>query len=312
MTASHHITSETAPQSPLRAFARDDEPIGRADLAAQYRPRSRLLPAFIALVALGSFAAVVWYAYLWGTGQTDSGELPVVRADPAPEKVRPQDPGGLEVLHQDSLILNRPEDGLAAPGDTSAGTPRVERLLPPPETPLPPPRSVEPMEPVEPSVAEPGVDPGESVVPTVVPDAPSATSLETAAGRASAEAPAAEGRAAAEAAVAPVVPVRKPARARRPSDRQAQVAALPSGVAGFDLQLVSLRSTEAARREASRLQRVFAGLLGTHRVTVTAAAVAGQGTLYRLRVGPFAERAGAQALCAQLKAKKQDCFVVRR
>jgi cell division protein FtsN len=40
--------------------------------------------------------------------------------------------------------------------------------------------------------------------------------------------------------------------------------------------------------------------------------VAGVGTVYRLRAGPFATKAKAAQVCAQLKSKQQDCLVVSR
>jgi cell division septation protein DedD len=37
--------------------------------------------------------------------------------------------------------------------------------------------------------------------------------------------------------------------------------------------------------------------------------VPGKGTLIRVLVGPFAARPEAEKLCADLKARKQDCLV---
>ncbi len=93
-------------------------------------PRRRALPMVVALVALAGFAGMVWYAYDWGLGQVDTARLPVILAEPEPIKSRPESPGGLEVPHQDKLVLNQ-----VAPDPEK---PQVERLLPPPETPRPP------------------------------------------------------------------------------------------------------------------------------------------------------------------------------
>src|SRR5690606_36884550 len=79
--------------------------------------------------AVVCFGAIVWYTYSWGTGQVTSDEFPVVRAEPMPEKVRPEQPGGLDVPHQGIAVLNNDGDQ----------TPQVgERLLPRPEIPAPP------------------------------------------------------------------------------------------------------------------------------------------------------------------------------
>ncbi len=85
----------------------------------------RWLPATIALVALGGFSGIVWYAYNQGANTATGGAVPLVQADAGPLKARPSDPGGMEVPNQDKLILN----GQAV--DTAAG-----RVLPPPEAPL--------------------------------------------------------------------------------------------------------------------------------------------------------------------------------
>ena len=93
-------------------------------------PRRRALPMVVALVALAGFAGMVWYAYDWGLDQVETARLPVILAEPEPIKSRPESPGGLEVPHQDKLVLNE-----VVPDPEK---PQVERLLPPPETPRPP------------------------------------------------------------------------------------------------------------------------------------------------------------------------------
>lgn len=90
----------------------------------------RVLPIGLALLALVSFGAIVWEAYNWGTGTTDVQEVPIIHADSEPIKTRPAEPGGLDVPHQDKLVLNEITPDPAQP--------QVERLLPPPEVPRPP------------------------------------------------------------------------------------------------------------------------------------------------------------------------------
>src|SRR3546814_5352596 len=89
---------------------------------------------------------LVWYAYSWGTGQMASDELPVVVAEPMPEKIKPEQPGGMEVPHQGIAVLNN--------GSTGQAPPTVERLLPRPETPAPPEPLAEPLAPPPPERSE--------------------------------------------------------------------------------------------------------------------------------------------------------------
>ena len=79
----------TARDSRGAAFAQDTE-----ELEANLRERRSLVPAVTALAALFCFGAIVWYAYTWGTGQMASDDLPVVSAQPMPEKTKPEQPGG--------------------------------------------------------------------------------------------------------------------------------------------------------------------------------------------------------------------------
>ncbi len=97
--------------------------------------RSRMLPLLVAVLALAGFGAIVWYAYTWGTGEVPPEQLPVVTAerDLTNVKEKPEEPGGMEVPHQDADLLNQRSGADQADGDET-----VERLLPRPETPQPP------------------------------------------------------------------------------------------------------------------------------------------------------------------------------
>lgn len=103
--------------------------------------RSRAIGAFLATFALAAFAGVVWYAYDRGLQAGSEATAPLIQADPSPVKVRPEQPGGLDVPNQDKLVY-----GALRPGQDDGST--VERLLPAPEKPVEPPRPVPAPEPV--------------------------------------------------------------------------------------------------------------------------------------------------------------------
>ncbi len=148
------------------------------------RRRSRALGVFVATFALAAFAGVVWYAYDQGLRRGTETTAPLIKADARPTKVRPEQPGGLQVPNQDKLVYEA-----MRPGETS-GAARVERLLPPPERPVappappPPPPIVElspsaqvpvpplpePQPPAAPS--ESGIPPARVVVPAPAPQIP--------------------------------------------------------------------------------------------------------------------------------------------
>src|SRR3546814_14635350 len=75
------------------------------------------------------FRSVVWYAYDQGLRRGTEVTAPLIKADPNPTKLRPEQPGGLQVPNQDKLVYEamRPGDG---------DVPRVAGPLPPPERPV--------------------------------------------------------------------------------------------------------------------------------------------------------------------------------
>lgn len=80
--------------------------------------------------------------------------VPVIAGNQGPYKETPKDPGGVEVPFKENLVYN---DLKPAPGQTPPQ--RVERLLPPPEEPLPKPAPVVPSTPVA-NVTPPAVAAG--------------------------------------------------------------------------------------------------------------------------------------------------------
>jgi SPOR domain len=88
---------------------------------------------FIILASLLSVLVVLgWFSYRWFT-HSYNGVPPVLMADESPYKVRPENPGGLSIPHQDKLVYSR---------ITPQGHPLPERLLPQPEQPVLPEQQV--------------------------------------------------------------------------------------------------------------------------------------------------------------------------
>jgi hypothetical protein len=87
-----------------------EEPIGSFYMGRMrpppQRPR-RLLPrGVLTVIALLCFAAIIWYAYPQGQEKYEGADIPVIKADAAPYKFKPENPGGMEVRHQDSTIFD--------------------------------------------------------------------------------------------------------------------------------------------------------------------------------------------------------------
>ena len=92
-------------------------------------PRFRgLIAGLVALVVVGVFGGGLWFAY-WeglrhGGGSTGAADVPLIRADERPTKIKPENPGGMEFPDRDKLIYTQKRA-------------TVEHLLPPPEKPMP-------------------------------------------------------------------------------------------------------------------------------------------------------------------------------
>ncbi|HYE01284.1 MAG TPA: SPOR domain-containing protein, partial [Alphaproteobacteria bacterium] len=185
------------------------EPRDQPDDSEPPRSRRRLVTAGITVGTALLFGGVSWYAYTGMVGHTAAdGALPLIKAEEGPTKMRPEQPGGMEVPHQDKLIYGRIQGG--------APDAKVEQLLPPPETPMAKPQPLPPPDPAPTEVAQ-------------APAAPVDPQLPTAAAPAPAEAPAAA-PAAPTVAAAPAPMPANPAPAA-PAPAAPAVAAAPAAPA---------------------------------------------------------------------------------
>ena len=308
-------------------------------------------------------AGAGWY-FLKGSGLTFTpGQVGFIKADPTPYKIRPDDPGGLQVENQDKLVYDRVAKG-SAPA-------RVENLLPPAEEPkAPPAKPLEAAKPAEVATPEFARPKGDAVAQTAPPPpttevaksgvataepakteaakpepakpvpvaaapkqeakptAPEADPLAAAVaaatgGRSSATGPIAvtppasapPASALAESAVA-----KAPAAASPPSEARMAAAvpppaAPPPAAAGaapaFQVQLASVLSEQAAMAEWGRISGRHKDLLSRFTPAVTKADLGEKGVFYRLRAGPLADKAAADALCASLAAVNVGCIAVK-
>jgi hypothetical protein len=130
---SYQLGSMDSDRTELYADPRERE------VASRFRG---LIAGLVAVVVVGVFAGGLWFAYQQGLqhggGSTGAADVPLIRADERPTKVKPENPGGMEVPDRDKLIYTQKR-------------PTVEHLLPPPEKPMP--------RPTAPSAAAPSGSP---------------------------------------------------------------------------------------------------------------------------------------------------------
>lgn len=282
----------------------DFQPLPRSE-----QPQKRWgLRMFMLFVFLAGGATAGWFG-LTEFGAQAPVNIPTVRADPAPIKVRPESPGGIQVPNQDKKVYGL----IQGKGKGEAAQP--ESLLPPPETPLPAPK---------PAVTESQKIASAPVPPKVVakvppPVAPATTAAPAPAKAAPPPAPPQAKVPTQEEVVAakpppplPKAPAPK-AKPRQPlSTEAAAETATASSASVFTIQLAAVRSPDRANEEWGRLRKKYADLLGKLTLSIVKADLgAKKGIFYRLRAGPVATEAAAKTLCSELAKRKVGCLVVR-
>ena len=87
-------------------------------------------------LALFGVGAVSWGLYgdaMIKQFSTNDGEVPIIEASVGPIKVRPENPGGLEVPNRDKLVYDRMQKNHDKDNHKEKG---FERLMPSPEQPI--------------------------------------------------------------------------------------------------------------------------------------------------------------------------------
>jgi len=92
----------------------------------EWSERQLPIPFILTMIILVVASTFLWFLFRWASGE-NSSIPPLIPADTAPFKVRPENPGGMMIPHQDKLIYGRLSQGSPQP---------IERLLPPPEQPI--------------------------------------------------------------------------------------------------------------------------------------------------------------------------------
>lgn len=246
----------------------------------------RKRPAILIGVGIGVVVAVAIGGLTFGKyvslSGTANGELPIIRADTAPDGMPPKFAGGLDVPNRDKMVYERLRQ--------NSGELPVERLLAPTEKPVAPAQPfpedaiaalVEKVEAEHEPAAAIVKDEDGQAVEVVFKTVETAPKLEKKA------------------------PVKEVKKAPEPKDDA------KTNEKAFSVQLVSARSRKSAEDEFKRLSKKHPELMAkiAHHISET---TSDKGTFYRLRVGDFAARDDAKTLCDKFKAKKQECFVVNK
>jgi SPOR domain len=277
--------------------AADEAPAARSgNGASEGRRWGRWIAFLFVFSAVVGFGSLLAYTYLeTRDGPVDPSNLPVVRADARPMKIRPETPGGIDVPFQDKEVFERlgqQAAGPARPGQAPAQSAQrpPERLLPGPEQPLPRPVATPPPPPTIAVPAAPEVAPPPNAVPVTPPPRASVPP-------GGAAAPAPVPQAPAQAAQAPRAAPAPPAPAAQAS--------------GIRIQLASVRSEADAQREWDRMRRQQSDVLGALTPMFPSADLGERGVFWRVQAGGFTDLSAAQEACAALRGRGLGCNVVR-
>lgn len=259
---------------------------------------SRSTPSY--LVAIGImilFSAIIWIAYPEESERTEITSLPVVQADATPYKAQPDDPGGINIPHQDNEMFTLLEPASGGDGTTQAV---VEQLLPLPEEPVDRQKILD-SAPVA-DAENPIRQIGNATEQT--PENPKAVIVQMPATDPVAE----HEKAVEELEVATAEPVTTKAD-KAVKERSAPAAATVKQ-GEYMVQLGSVGSEDGAKQEWKRLQKKVSSLKDLD-LSIQRADLGAKGVYYRVRAGSLA-KADAERICADVTARNAGgCIVVR-
>ncbi len=195
--------------------------------------------------------------------------IPVIEADSRPIRVKPDNPGGMQVVGAEEQIL-----GGAGGSQDSA------MMAPAPETPEPQVLRAQIQAARQPAPAPAPTPVAPPVLSAAAPSTPPVT------------------------APAPSQPAPAAVAAKTPPSRPAATPA--SG--GMEVQLAALETEQAAMTEWQKLAKRMPELMASHHPAVVRAERDGK-VFYRLRTGGFSDTAQATAFCTEVKAKGGGCAI---
>lgn len=314
---------------PRRIVQISDELAGPDEFERDIRqpPKRKMmivLPILVTLIVSAGATAIAWYSYNTGVREGSEGAAPLLKPR-GPAKMTPESPGGLAIPHQDKTVFQAME---GSRNDT-----RIERLLPPPESPAPLPPQAADSAPSASSVvrqAERLESPPAEGEPTERQEGNRPIRLTPGAGTSRppppppAPTPQRQGGAGATVtmpapAKPPVIPSEptaakpKPAPARKkPEVARATPADTPRAAprSGYGVQIASLTSGSHARSVWNAQKSKHKDLLGKLSLVVQTVTVRGK-TYHRVQGATLKNRRAAADLCGALKKRGVGCIVVR-
>ncbi|AHJ66304.1 SPOR domain-containing protein [Granulibacter bethesdensis] len=254
----------------------------------------------LAMAAGAIGVALVGFIGLWSLVQGTGGPVPVIEADNRPLRVKPANPGGMQISGADDAILSGASDDAPESLAPKPEAPMPGRLAPPSvPQPLPPSGSETTEEPVIQGSPSPGAK--------AAVDSPAVTGKATEQKLPSSpKPPVTTEDADDETPSAP--PSAAPSKTAPQAAAKPAPSVAPASNGHVTVQLAALNSEDAAHSEWNRLSRRMPDLLGHRQPSISKTEHDGK-TYWRLRTGGFADVAAAKSFCAEVRAKGGGCSV---
>lgn len=273
----------------------------RSELA---RSRNNFLSIFAGI----TLAGVVGWFVLSPQYTQESSELPIIRRPQTAVKIRPENPGGMEIPNQDKDVYSIVEK-------KNIDNTVVENLLPTPETPKLPDivpevsdidENAKNLDEIVDEVAEEKttaeevseaieekVEKAKETVNETIPEKPADLLNKE------------------EAKPAEKVEVKKE---EKPAEKIAETTQAPTQQTGgnWQIQLIASKNKDAVEKAWNDLSNRYS-LLKSYSHEIQTSDLGAQGIFYRLRAGSFADKNAAAAACAALKKQGlNDCITKER
>ncbi len=249
-------------------------------------------------LGLAILSAFLFYSYQ-RAGSNDPDTLPLIRASEAPFKVRPDNPGGMSLAHQDNALMQIIEDRRdwdrvqmteIEEDNFGADDQDTEQA---------------------PSTITQEAEPDKIDVGTKIEDTTETKEINETPANETAQKP--ERQIQFE-PVLKQLTTPKPKQQATPSPTTTAAANKSKAVStsgSHFIQLGSFRSREEAQKGYSAFEQKYGSSVNQLGVRYQTAEIEGKGTFFRVQAGP-AEKSKADALCAEIKAKGGACYVVGR
>ena len=268
----------------------------RTELA---RSRNNFLGTFAGIALAG---IVGWFVLAPQYAETEK-EIPIIRRPQTAVKIKPENPGGMEIPNQDKDVYNIVEK-------KEVDNTVVENLLPKPETPKLPD--------IVPEVADVNTDAAnlDEIVDEVAEnknDLPQPKEVKEVKAESKAVENSTAGNVPAKpadllAGVSAQAPIANTAEADAPAKIEAPAVVNTASAGGWQIQLIASKNKTAVEKTWTDLSAKYADLKNMPH-EIQASDLGAQGMFYRLRAGSFASKVEAAQACSNLKAKGlHDCI----